>query len=50
MGIDVQKDDPALAEVYTWMMAEFDGGRQTAIEWEELESRVRAMMGEREAV
>jgi 2-phosphinomethylmalic acid synthase len=47
MGIDVAKDDPALADVYEWMMAEFDGGRQTAIEWEELEARVREGMGVR---
>ncbi len=41
LGIEVHKDDPALNAVHDWMLAEFDGGRQTAIEWEELEPIVR---------
>jgi isopropylmalate/homocitrate/citramalate synthase len=36
LGLDLPKDDPALQRVYQWMMAEFDNGRQTSIEWEEL--------------
>jgi citrate (Re)-synthase len=37
LGLDVDKHDPRLQEVYAWMLAEFDNGRQTSIEWEELE-------------
>jgi 2-phosphinomethylmalic acid synthase len=37
LGLDVAKDDPRLHEVYTWLTAEFDNGRQTSVEWEELE-------------
>ena len=41
MGIEPAKDDPGLHEIHAWMEHEFDGGRQTAIEWEELEPIVR---------
>ncbi len=37
LGLDVDKHDPRLQEVYALMLAEFDNGRQTSIEWEELE-------------
>lgn len=37
LGIAVAKDDPRLLDVYTWLRAEFDNGRQTSVEWEELE-------------
>jgi 2-phosphinomethylmalic acid synthase len=49
-GVELAKDDPGLVDLYAWMLAEFDGGRQTAIEWEELEARVREIVGERETV
>jgi isopropylmalate/homocitrate/citramalate synthase len=32
----LDKNDPALLEANHWIMQEFDGGRQTAIEWEEI--------------
>jgi 2-phosphinomethylmalic acid synthase len=32
----LEKNDPALLEANHWIMQEFDGGRQTAIEWEEI--------------
>ncbi len=35
-GLDLPKDDPRLQKVYAWLMEEFDNGRQTSIEWEEL--------------
>jgi citrate (Re)-synthase len=41
LGVESAKDDPALVAVHDWMIREFDGGRQTAIEWEELEPIVR---------
>jgi 2-phosphinomethylmalic acid synthase len=37
LGLDVAKDDPRLQTVYAWLMGEFDNGRQTSVEWEELE-------------
>jgi 2-phosphinomethylmalic acid synthase len=37
LGLEVAKDDPRLLEVYRWLTAEFDNGRQTSVEWEELE-------------
>lgn len=36
LGLDVAKDDPDLLKVYQWMLTEFDNGRQTSIEWEEI--------------
>jgi len=41
VGVELPKDDPGLQSVYAWMQTEFDGGRQTSIEWEELEGLVR---------
>jgi isopropylmalate/homocitrate/citramalate synthase len=32
----LDKSDPVLLEANRWIMQEFDGGRQTAIEWEEI--------------
>jgi isopropylmalate/homocitrate/citramalate synthase len=40
LKIDVPKDHPDLLTIYDWMMAEFENGRQTSIEWEELEPMV----------
>lgn len=36
-GLEIAKDDPRLQQVYAWLMEEFDNGRQTSVEWEELE-------------
>jgi len=41
LGVEPAKDDPGLVAVHDWMIREFDGGRQTAIDWEELEPIVR---------
>ncbi len=41
LGFEPAKDDPGLHAIHAWMMREFDGGRQTAIEWEELEPIVK---------
>ena len=35
-GRDLPKDDPHLQKVYAVLLEEFDNGRQTSIEWEEL--------------
>ena len=36
LGVELAKDDAGLQAIYTWMMTEFDNGRQTSIEWEEV--------------
>lgn len=41
LGVELPKDDPALASIYAWVLAEFDNGRQTSIEWEEIEPMVK---------
>lgn len=41
LGVELPKDDPALQAVYAWVLTEFDNGRQTSIEWEELEPMVK---------
>src|SRR5215469_5355288 len=35
-GLELAKDDPCLQQTYAWLMQEFDKGRQTSVEWEEL--------------
>ena len=35
-GLDLAKDDSRIQQLYAWMMQQFDEGRQTSIEWEEL--------------
>ncbi len=48
LGLDLAKDDPRLREVYAWLMDEFDHGRQTSVEWEELAPIVARAFGQRE--
>jgi 2-phosphinomethylmalic acid synthase len=36
LGLDIPKDHPGLGKVYELVMAEFDNGRQTSVEWEEI--------------
>jgi citrate (Re)-synthase len=47
LGLDLAKDDPRLREVYAWLMDEFDHGRQTSVEWEELAPVVARTFGQR---
>lgn len=35
-GVELAKDDRRLGELAAWMQEQFDAGRQTAIEWEEI--------------
>ncbi|NUQ04231.1 MAG: pyruvate carboxyltransferase [Anaerolineae bacterium] len=42
-GLALTKDDPAVQAVHEWMLAEFDGGRITSIEWEEIAPRLPAI-------
>ena len=39
-GRELTKDDPELLALHAWLTAEFDQGRQTAVEWEELQARL----------
>ena len=43
LGIELSKDDPRLGALQDWVTGEFDGGRLTAIEWEELAPIVRRL-------
>lgn len=36
LGLQVAKDDPRVQQVYAWLLNEFDQGRQTSVEWEEI--------------
>ena len=40
LGLDLPKDHPAVQAAQAWLNAEFDGGRQTSVEWEELAPHV----------
>ncbi len=35
-GRELAKDDPTLLRVHARLMEQFDAGRQTAVEWEEV--------------
>ncbi|MEZ4671093.1 MAG: hypothetical protein R3E39_24580 [Anaerolineae bacterium] len=41
LGIELSKDAPELQPLHQWLLNEFDNGRQTSVEWEELEPLVR---------
>jgi isopropylmalate/homocitrate/citramalate synthase len=43
-GMEWAKDDPQLLALHTELTREFDAGRQTAVEWEELADRVKEFM------
>jgi len=45
LGLDLPKDDPNLLAIHEWLTAEFDGGRQTSVEWEELAPIVAQHLG-----
>ena len=40
LGLDLPKDHPAVQAAQAWLTAEFDAGRQTSVEWEELAPHV----------
>jgi 2-phosphinomethylmalic acid synthase len=42
LGLDLAKDDPRLLRLHERVLGEFDAGRQTALEWEELRPLVEA--------
>ncbi len=41
LGVELSKDNLGLQAIFSWMLNEFEGGRQTSIEWEELEPVVK---------
>jgi 2-phosphinomethylmalic acid synthase len=41
LGVELAKEDPRLAAIQAWVSGAFERGRQTSIEWEELEPVVR---------
>ena len=43
-GLDGGKDDPRLRALNDRVVREFDGGRRTGIDWEELQPMVEAHM------
>lgn len=42
LGLDLAKDDPRVLALNEWLTATFDAGRQTSVDWEELEPIARA--------
>jgi 2-phosphinomethylmalic acid synthase len=42
LGLELPKNDPDLLAIHAWTQREFDNGRQTSIEWEELAPAVQA--------
>lgn len=46
LGLDLPKDHPSVQELHQQLLAEFDAGRQTSIEWEEIADRVQAALAE----
>jgi isopropylmalate/homocitrate/citramalate synthase len=44
LGVMLAKDDPRVQQVYAWLTAEFDHGRQTSVEWEEIAPIVEAAL------
>lgn len=45
LGLDLAKDDPRLVALHDQIAREFDAGRQTSIEWEELRPMVEYQLG-----
>jgi 2-phosphinomethylmalic acid synthase len=43
-GVELTKDDPRLHAIHERITAEFEAGRQTSIEWEELEPLIREQL------
>lgn len=44
LDLDLPKDHPAVVEVNGWLAEQFDGGRVTSVEWEELEPVIRSAL------
>ena len=41
LGLELAKDDARVLELHNWVTAQFEQGRVTGIEWEELSERIR---------
>lgn len=44
-GRELGKDDPLVREIHQGLMRQFDAGRQTAVEWEEISNRFEVAVG-----
>jgi 2-phosphinomethylmalic acid synthase len=44
LGLDLPKDDERVRQLYDWVNDQFETGRQTSIEWEELEPIARSLI------
>ncbi len=44
LGLDLAKGDPRLMQLYAWVTTEFDNGRQTSIEWEEVAPKANEVL------
>lgn len=44
-GLQVPRDDARLQALHAWLQGEFDAGRQTSVEWEEIAPAVDARFG-----
>jgi 2-phosphinomethylmalic acid synthase len=44
LGVELPKDDPGLLEIHAWMMEQFEFGRHTSIEWEEVAPLVQKFL------
>lgn len=40
LGLDLDKNAPLVQAAHAWLTAEFDAGRQTSVEWEELAPKI----------
>jgi 2-phosphinomethylmalic acid synthase len=49
LGVELSKEDPRLRAIQAWVEGEWESGRQTSIEWEELETVAREAVGGRGA-
>ncbi|MFN7963966.1 MAG: pyruvate carboxyltransferase [Thermoanaerobaculia bacterium] len=47
LGLELAKDHPLVAELHGWLTQEFEAGRQTSVEWEELAPKVDQALGRR---
>lgn len=49
LGLEVSKDDAGVKEVHALLNKQFDAGRVTAVEWEEVEGMVKEKIGVQKA-
>jgi 2-phosphinomethylmalic acid synthase len=45
LGVELAKEDPRLLAIHAWVSDQWESGRLTSIEWEELEPIARRALG-----